>query len=191
MGSNIRPQREIRAGLDRLAACFGRLTVSPAYRCAAIGFNGPPFINLVVSFTTTLGLADVVSILRRLERSRSYSRPQKIAGSKFWRHVVTTRRAVATDGTRQKKFSSRVLDLDLLLYGDHCEKRDGLELPRPDIVAYAYVLWPLADIAAHAVHPALKISYRELRKRFSDIQSVRRMAFCWRGTALPIKALAY
>src|SRR5690606_30569070 len=116
MGSNIRPQREIRAGLDRLAACFGRLTVSPAYRCAAIGFNGPPFINLVVSFTTTLGLADVVSILRRLERSRSYSRPQKIAGSKFWRHVVTTRRAVATDGTRQKKFSSRVLDLDLLLY---------------------------------------------------------------------------
>jgi len=52
VGSNIDPCLEIALGLEQLASVFGRLEISQAYRSAAVGFEGPPFINLVVGFTT-------------------------------------------------------------------------------------------------------------------------------------------
>ncbi len=51
------------------------------------------------------------------------------------------------------KFASRPIDLDLLLYGDAIVDRPGLRVPRPEILEYAFVLRPLADLAPDLVHP--------------------------------------
>ena len=48
-------------------------------------------------------------------------------------------------------FSSRTLDLDLLLYGDLV--RDRLKVPRDDIEKYGFVLGPLAEVAPELRHP--------------------------------------
>jgi 2-amino-4-hydroxy-6-hydroxymethyldihydropteridine diphosphokinase len=51
------------------------------------------------------------------------------------------------------KFSDRTLDIDILMVDDlylHCP---GLVLPRPEILLYAHVLRPLADLAPGLVHP--------------------------------------
>ena len=48
LGSNVEPERHLRAALEELRARFGALTVSPAYRTAAVGFDGAPFINNAV-----------------------------------------------------------------------------------------------------------------------------------------------
>lgn len=163
IGSNIHPRREIRSGLDRLARAFGPLDISPAYRCPAIGFSGRSFINLVIGFSTALPPEKIIAALRIIENTGA----------------LPVRRA--------KKFSSRRLDLDILLYGDHCGGA-GLNIPRDDITDYAYTLWPLADIAGHSLHPELEITYRALRSRFSASQRVRRIVFCWRQQSFPIRS---
>ena len=51
------------------------------------------------------------------------------------------------------KFSSRPLDIDLLLYGETVDPTPPLRLPRRDILEYGFVLRPLADIAPELLHP--------------------------------------
>ena len=57
LGSNQEPHRYLRAALDELRARFGSLDVSPAYRSAAVGFDGADFINLAVGLDTELAPA--------------------------------------------------------------------------------------------------------------------------------------
>lgn len=152
IGSNIDPHRAIVAGLDQLATLFGPLDLSPFYLSEAIGFVGPPFINLVAGFNTRSSVAEIAKSLRAVEQLHGKKSPIP-------------------------KFSSRSLDLDLLLYGDQCIDTKEVMLPRIDIVQYAYVLWPLSDIAAEEIHPRLNISFRELRERLSFAQQLQRIDF--------------
>jgi 2-amino-4-hydroxy-6-hydroxymethyldihydropteridine diphosphokinase len=57
----------------------------------------------------------------------------------------------------------RTIDLDLLLYGDVVEQSPELTLPHPRLHERSFVLDPLAEIAANAVHPVLATSILELR----------------------------
>lgn len=159
IGSNIEPERHIRAALDALALHYGELLVSPVYESEAIGFNGPAFLNLVVCFESEQALSDVAQQLTSIERSNNY-----LGGA--------------------EKFSSRTLDIDLLLYGNTVGQFDRVILPRADIVDYAYTLWPLVDIAPDERHPINGLSYRELKKRFAQTQKLRRIPFVWKGREL-------
>lgn len=159
IGSNIERVPRIQAALDRLAAAFGELVLSPVYESEAIGFAGNPFLNLVACIDTDLPLVELQALLRAIERDNGYS------GS-------------------TEKFSDRALDLDLLTYGDACGVIDGIALPRADIVDYAYVLWPLADIAGDAIHPATGRSYLELKEKFAGAQKLWPVAFVWNGRDL-------
>jgi len=62
----------------------------------------------------------------------------------------------------EAKFAPRSLDLDIILFGDQVGEVSGLRLPRADILRYAFVLKPLADLAPEAIHPELGRTYREL-----------------------------
>ena len=60
----------------------------------------------------------------------------------------------------------RTLDLDLLLYGDQVIETGDMQLPRTDILDYAFVLKPLADLAGDQLHPVAGRSYRDLWRSF-------------------------
>ena len=49
----------------------------------------------------------------------------------------------------------RVIDLDLLLYGDVVVTTEELTLPHPEMQDRRFVLEPLAEIAPEWVHPML------------------------------------
>lgn len=159
IGSNIDRDRHIAAALDRLTASFGQLIASPVYESEAIGFAGQPFLNLVVGIDTDLAVRELLILLRTIERENGHN-------------------------GNTPKFSDRSLDLDLLIYGDSCGAIDGIILPRADITDYAYVLWPLADIAGETLHPQLSISYRQLKQQFTPAQKLWPIPFLWSGRDL-------
>jgi 2-amino-4-hydroxy-6-hydroxymethyldihydropteridine diphosphokinase len=68
----------------------------------------------------------------------------------------------------------RLIDMDILLYGSEMIDTAELQVPHPRMHLRRFVLVPLAEIAAEAVHPALKMSVAELLERTPDRSIVRR-----------------
>ena len=137
VGSNVDRRRSIRAGLGALRERFGELTISPVYRCPAEGFDGAEFFNLVVVCRTSLSPGAVDRELKHIEDGLGRDR----------------------DGQR---WSDRTLDIDLLLYGDATGDVEGIELPRDEILRFAFVLKPLSDLLPDEHHPVDGRSYQEL-----------------------------
>ena len=145
IGSNIGREQNIRAGVAELRARFGELVLSSVYESEAVGFDGDSFYNLVAGFDTSLSPQQVAAALRTIEEAHGRVR----------------------NGPR---FSSRTLDIDLLLYDDLILHEGKLEIPRDEITKNAFVLWPLAEIAPQLGHPQLGVSYGALWAAF-DRQS--------------------
>ena len=69
------------------------------------------------------------------------------------------------------RYGPRVIDLDILFYGDRVVKTKRLEIPHPRIAQRAFVLVPLAELAPGLVHPVTGKSVEEVKKN-TDIQDV-------------------
>ena len=141
LGSNIERERNTREGVKALRERFGELEMSAVYESEAVGFDGDAFYNMVLACDVDEDVHSVNQGLRDIEDANGRERSGP-------------------------KFSSRTLDLDLLLYDDLILKEDSLKLPREEILHNAFVLWPLAEIAAERVHPVAGKSYAELWQAF-------------------------
>ena len=113
------------------------VTYSSIYRTPAEGFVGEDFFNSVCKFETDKDPYEIKSILKQIEKNMGRTK-------------------------EQKGMSSRVIDLDLILYGDLIINDQELELPSLDIEKYKFVLEPLSEIAPTLIHPVLDKSYLDL-----------------------------
>ena len=141
LGSNIDREKNTRAGIKALQQAFGGLVLSSVYESEAVGFDGDAFYNMVIACEVTTAVHDTNQILRDIEDANGRDRSGP-------------------------KFSSRTLDLDLLLFDDLVLDEKGLSLPRDEILKNAFVLWPLAEIAPDLIHPEARLSYAELWSAF-------------------------
>lgn len=128
LGSNQEPHHYLRAALDELRARFGSIDVSPVYRSAAVGFDGPDFFNLAVGLDTELSPTALNE----------------------WLHALEDRHGRRRDVPR---YADRTLDVDIVLYDDLVTRGAGhLDIPRKEL-RHAFVLKPIADIAPDVRHP--------------------------------------
>jgi 2-amino-4-hydroxy-6-hydroxymethyldihydropteridine diphosphokinase len=115
--------------------------VSDLLETAPIGgpADAAPYLNGAISINTTLGPTALMDILLSIE--------------------------TAVGRVRQTKWEPRVLDLDLLLYGDRIFSSDELMIPHPLMHQRRFVLEPLSQIAPAVVHPTLLMNITGLLDR--------------------------
>ena len=136
IGTNINAEANMLLVKESLNSLFD-VIYSSIYKTPAEGFEGEDFLNSVCKFDTDKNPQELRTLLKNIEKDM---------GRTF----------------TQKGMSNRVIDLDLILYGDFQINRNGLELPSSDIEKYKFVLEPLAEIAPDYIHPILKKSYKDL-----------------------------
>lgn len=141
IGSNIEREKNIRSAVRMLARRYGPLRLSSVYESAPVGFSGEPFYNLVAGLDTAETPETLITNLHAIEDAHDRVR----------------------NGVR---FGPRTLDIDLLLYDDLIRHDRTVELPRREILEYAFVLGPLAEIAPDAIHPETRRRIIELWKNF-------------------------
>ncbi|HMM56933.1 MAG TPA: 2-amino-4-hydroxy-6-hydroxymethyldihydropteridine diphosphokinase [Rudaea sp.] len=126
LGSNLAdPSAQVTAGsaalaelpATRLVACSRLYGSAPWGRSAQ-----PEFVNAAAHLETALPPRELLDLLLAIERAAGRVR----------------------DGTR---WGPRVLDLDILVYGDRVLNESGLHVPHPHLHERAFVLVPLAEIA--------------------------------------------
>ncbi|MEW6173572.1 MAG: 2-amino-4-hydroxy-6-hydroxymethyldihydropteridine diphosphokinase [Bacillota bacterium] len=117
--------------------------VAPLYRTAPVGMSGQPeFLNTVAEVATTLPPRDLLNSLLQVEKELGR--------------------------VRQERWGPRVIDLDLLLYGEAHIVEPGLEVPHPRLTERAFVAVPLAELAPELILPGgvtAAVLAEELRKK--------------------------
>jgi 2-amino-4-hydroxy-6-hydroxymethyldihydropteridine diphosphokinase len=155
IGSNIDRERSVRAGVEELKNSYGDVQLSAVYESDAVGFEGDAFYNLVAVFDTDDSVDQVVANLSRIEDLHGRVR-------------------------NGERFAARTLDLDLLLFGEAIITTEKYHVPRDEIPRYAFVLWPLAEIAPDMRHPETGETFAAMWDRFDKRnQALRPIPFEW------------
>lgn len=126
LGSNLsQPEEQVSRAFTELAGIHdSRLVLrSSLYRSAPLGpQDQPEFVNAVAGMLTQLSAFDLLTELQAIEQ-RMGRAPSLL------------------------RWGPRLIDLDLLIFGEMRSDSDALQLPHPGIIERRFVLWPLAEIA--------------------------------------------
>jgi 2-amino-4-hydroxy-6-hydroxymethyldihydropteridine diphosphokinase len=130
LGGNLGdPPATFRKALELLTAFSKVLKVSKLYRSKPYGFSDQPdFYNAAAQISTKLHPLDLLACLQEAEQ-------------KLGKKVI-------------RENGPRVIDLDLLLYGDETLNLPDLKLPHPGILQRDFVLRPLHDLNPTLSHPS-------------------------------------
>ncbi len=127
-GSNLDAQPNLLRAAHELKLAFPGTRFSRVYRNAAIGFEGPEFLNFVAELPVDVEPGALKAELERIEGL--CGRPRYAP-----------------------RWAPRTMDLDILLFGDAVLELPGLVVPRPQLTQWAFMLGPLAELAPDAIHP--------------------------------------
>ncbi len=147
LGSNLGNRQE---NLDRALKLLSERMrlgkVSSIYDTEPIGpVSQPRFLNLACEAFTHLKPEGLLALVKGIE--------QKM-------------------GRYSRTGEPRVIDIDILLYGDQVMEAKDLIIPHPEMAKRSFVLVPLAEIAPDVIHPVLKKPVKELSKAIKEKQGV-------------------
>lgn len=150
MGSNLESafggrEANLREAVNRVGALGEVRAVSSFYDTKPVGSVAQPrFLNGALLLETELEPEELMRALLAVERAMGRERAGAVAKG------------------------PRVIDLDLLLYGDRVMDTEVLTLPHPAIAEREFVLRPLAEIAPAMRHPLLGLTVREMLERVGE-----------------------
>ena len=140
----------LRRGVALLAPEVSVAAASALYESAPWGVTDqPPFLNAALRVETRLSPHDLLAKCKAVE--------------------------AAAGRTPGRRWGPRVLDLDILLYGDLRLDDEALTLPHPRIAERGFVLRPLADLAPEIVPPGWERSVAAALAEIGE-EGLRRVA---------------
>ncbi|MBI2172113.1 MAG: 2-amino-4-hydroxy-6-hydroxymethyldihydropteridine diphosphokinase [Chloroflexi bacterium] len=149
LGSNLGDREaNLRRGLELLAGRIAHLSASSVYQTEPWGYTEQPkFLNVACRGETNLPPLEVLAFCQEVERE--------------------------TGRTPTFRYGPRVLDIDILAYGDQAFASPELVIPHPRLAERAFVLAPLAELTPGWVHPTLGKSAAQLLREVEGREGVR------------------
>lgn len=150
LGTNIGNRKEnLTRAIEALSLALGHYTARSSFiETAPWGFQSEnAFLNCAVAFKTELAPLQLLDTTERIERELG-------------------RTIKSISGT----YHDRIIDIDILLYGSEIIETPRLTIPHPLMHLRDFVLEPLAEIAAHVLHPTTGRSIEELTAEFKEKQ---------------------
>jgi 2-amino-4-hydroxy-6-hydroxymethyldihydropteridine diphosphokinase len=151
LGSNVgRRPDNLRKALEFIVREPGIRVIraSLLYSTTPVGYTAQrKFINGALELRTSLGPRELLSRLEKIEVRMGKSTPFR-------------------DGPRR-------IDIDVVLYGQRRILEDGLVIPHPRMPGRRFVLEPLTEIAARAIHPGLRQTVAQILAGLGPDEEVR------------------
>jgi len=125
------------------------LRKSSCYATAAWGFKEQPdFLNQVLEVKTAMSPIDLLKCCLSIEQKMGRVRTVKNA--------------------------PRIIDIDILFYGNDIIKEDGLQVPHPEIPNRRFVLVPMTELSKDFIHPVLGRNMSQLLADCADTLNVKK-----------------
>jgi 2-amino-4-hydroxy-6-hydroxymethyldihydropteridine diphosphokinase len=148
LGSNLgNRENNIKKAIIALDKIIGKLIkCSSFYETSPVGFcSNNYFINAAAIFETSLLPLELLEETEYVERILGRS-----------------------EKSRNKQYSDRCIDIDILFYDNLIIQTEALTIPHPEIHNRLFVLEPLNEIAPAVLHPILQKTVKQL---FEDLTS--------------------
>jgi 2-amino-4-hydroxy-6-hydroxymethyldihydropteridine diphosphokinase len=154
LGTNLGDKEEnLKKAINKIIMYAGDvILISAIYVTEPWGFRSEDnFLNMVIGIKTSLKPVDLLKQLLKIEMEAG-----RVRGA--------------------EKYSSRIIDIDILLYGNEVINKPYLKIPHPKIPERKFVLVPLCDIAPEMIHPVLKKTFKDLLEECHDVSKVKRIS---------------
>lgn len=151
LGSNLGDRRaNVEEAIGRIAALPGTRVVrsSSLYESEPLGDAKTWFVNAAIEIDTELAADALLKRLLAIEETMGRKR------------------------VKGKRWGSRIIDLDILLFDQEVVDRRSLKIPHPELHKRRFVLLPLAELAPHVIHPQLGQSISALLATVKDDKRV-------------------
>lgn len=134
------------------------LVKSSLYESEPWGFEADDwFLNMAIKLETDLSPLDLLKRLQKIEKELGRVRDDTIGHT----------------GEDKRLYSSRKIDIDILLLDDNVINKEELIIPHPRMQLRKFVLLPLCELAPKLIHPVLKKSIEKLLEECGDKSEVR------------------
>jgi len=151
LGSNLGDRKaNIREAEEKLAALPDTRIVkaSSLYESEPLGNAKTWFVNSVLEIETEFEPEELLKRTKAIEAAMGRKR------------------------VKGKRWGSRIIDLDLLLFDNQTVNKRNLKLPHPEMQKRRFVLLPLSELAPHVTHPQLGATISELLGGLKDPKKV-------------------
>jgi 2-amino-4-hydroxy-6-hydroxymethyldihydropteridine diphosphokinase len=146
IGTNLGDrEKNLTEAIDKIGQHIGTvLNASSVYETAPWGFEAEnDFLNMVICVETLLTPDQMLQKINLIESTMGRER-------------------------NQDRYSSRIIDIDILLYNDLVLYEKGLKIPHRLMHERKFVLVPLCELAPDLIHPVLQKSMRLLLEECRD-----------------------
>ena len=152
IGSNIGDRlKNIQSSIDLIHSRISSiLSISSVYETESMGFEGDDFFNICLTFNSFKSPHQMMYELLEIEKLLGRIR------------------------NKEKKYSSRIIDIDILLVQDLIINSEELIIPHAEMCNRRFVLDPLIEIDPNLINPINKISFKEILNSLKPKQNIQK-----------------